>query len=240
MLARINGHLAYLVMQWRAALGATAEQLMKQYEDAINRYHIWYYRNVTDVSWLGIPTAKSVADMWNYQEIIAAIRPRLVVEFGTLYGGSALFFQTVLSAIQDDYRVLTVDTNHSHVHQTARNNPRIEFLTSSSVDEGVAARIRELRAAYPGPVFFILDSDHRARHVLRELKLLRAVTRPGDYVIVEDGNVNGHPVMPEHGPGPFEAVTQYFSEFPGDYERDGAREQKFGFTYAPQGFLVRK
>jgi len=92
-----------------------------------------------------------------------------------------------------------------------------------------------LRSQYPGPAFAILDSDHRKDHVLAELKLLRPVLVSGDYLIVEDSNVNGHPVYATHGPGPFEAREEYFREFPDD-KFDTAREAKFGSTFATKGF----
>jgi cephalosporin hydroxylase len=77
-------------------------------------------------------------------------------------------------------------------------------------------------------------------HVHAELMLLRPITRAGDYVVVEDSNINGHPVLPGWGPGPYEAVERYMSEYPDDYRRDLPRERKFGFTFAPNGFLVRR
>jgi cephalosporin hydroxylase len=42
-----------------------------------------------------------------------------------------------------------------------------------------------------------------------------------------------------HGPGPMEALEAYMQQFPDDYRRDIAREMKFGFTFAPRGFLIR-
>jgi cephalosporin hydroxylase len=89
-------------------------------------------------------------------------------------------------------------------------------------------------------VFAILDSDHTMEHVLAEMKLLRPVLRAGDYMIVEDSNINGHPVLPGHGPGPYEAIDAYEREYPNDYVHDRERETKFGFTFATNGFLIRQ
>jgi cephalosporin hydroxylase len=205
-------------------------------------YHVWYYGAGVwkSTSWLGVRTLKSVSDMWNYQEIITALRPRLLVEFGTAYGGSALFFAGVLDGLELDYRVLTVDTLRARIDPRAIAHPRIEVMTASSTDPATAARITELKAAFPGPVFAILDSDHSAAHVGAELELITPLLDSGDYLVVEDSNLNGHPVMPGYGPGPFEAVEAYLDAHPGSYRRDEGREAKFGFTFAPGGFLVRK
>jgi cephalosporin hydroxylase len=53
-------------------------------------------------------------------------------------------------------------------------------------------------------------------------------------------NINGHPVLPGWGPGPFEAMESYCVNHPEDYERDLAREEKFGFSFATRGFLIRR
>ena len=83
----------------------------------------------------------------------------------------------------------------------------------------------------------ILDSDHHAPHVGRELRAYREFVTLGSYLVVEDTNVNGHPVMPEHGPGPFEAVEEFLRE-DSSFEIDKSRE-KFLMTYFPNGFLRR-
>ena len=61
---------------------------------------------------------------------------------------------------------------------------------------------------------------------------------PGSYLVVEDTDVNGHPVMPGHGPGPHEAVEEYLrtnDEFVIDHGRE-----KFLLTYFPDGWLRKR
>ncbi len=205
-------------------------------------YHIWYYGAGVwkSTSWLGVRTLKSVSDMWNYQEVLTELRPRLVVEFGTAYGGSALYFASVLDGLGLDYRILTVDTLPGRIDQQAIDHSRIDVVTASSTSSETAAHISQLRSLFAGPMFAILDSDHSGAHVRAELELITPLLASGDYLVVEDSNLNGHPVMPDYGPGPYEAVESYLADHPGAYRRDEAREAKFGFTFAPGGWLVRQ
>jgi cephalosporin hydroxylase len=206
-----------------------------------DEYHKWYYNTFVwkKTTWMGITCWKSVSDMWNYQEILYDLQPSLVVEFGSNQGGSALFFAGVMRQIGKPFKVLSVDINHKPLDPAARRDPDVLFVESSSTSTAIAEQIRHLKDEYPGKIFAILDSDHSMQHVLAEMKLLRPLLSCGDYLLVEDSSLNGHPVLPGWGPGPYEALEAYEQEFPNDYTHDVARETKFGFTFAPCGFLIR-
>lgn len=210
--------------------------------DVHTAYHRWYYDSKVweTVRFIGVPCLKSVSDMWNYQEIIAELHPGLIVESGTRYGGAALYFSAIARLVNPEARVLTVDIDASLIDQRMYDDPAIEFMCASSTDASVATRIVELRKHIPGPVFVILDSDHAMSHVLGEMLALRPLLKRGDYLIVEDGNINGHPVLPGWGDGPYEAIAEYCKRHPDDYRSDTAREQKFGFSFAPCGYLIRR
>jgi cephalosporin hydroxylase len=86
-------------------------------------------------------------------------------------------------------------------------------------------------------VIVLLDSDHTKDHVLAELNAYSPLVTPGSYLIVEDTNLNGHPVDPDYGPGPMEALDAFLtthSEFAHDTTQD-----KFLLSFNPKGYLKR-
>jgi cephalosporin hydroxylase len=209
--------------------------------DAPDAYHRWYYetRVQTRVRYFGHPTMKSVSDLWNYQEIIFELKPALVVELGTFAGGSALYFSHLLKCMKGHRHILTIDVTEESIAPEILRDPDIEFILGNSCSEITSRRIQALQKEFPGPMFVILDSDHDKNHVLAEMTMLRPLMRPGDYMVVEDSNINGHPVLPGWGAGPYEAIEEYEKTYPGDYYHDEEREKNFGFSFAVRGFLVR-
>ena len=202
-------------------------------DDTVAEFHRHYYNSFvwTDTSWLGVPTQKCPLDLWIYQELLFELRPGLIIETGTAAGGSALFLASICDLLGCG-RIVTVDIAGPY----GPKHSRIRYLTGSSVDPLIVENCRVM-AVGEARVMVILDSDHAADHVLAELRSYAPLVTPESYLIVEDTNVNGHPVLSEYGPGPAEAVAAFLSETD-DFEADGSRE-KFWMTFNPGGYLRR-
>jgi cephalosporin hydroxylase len=203
-------------------------------------YLEWFYgTNVwKDLYYRGVRTLKLPLDMWNYQEILFENDIHWVIETGTRHGGSALFFADLLAAGDREGLVVSIDVTHDALDPTAAAHPRIRLLLGDSASEAMRERALALvPETRRGGLLLILDSDHAAQHVLRELEAWVPRLRPGDYLIVEDTIVNGHPVRPDFGPGPFEAIAQFLKRSPAGLQRDEARENKFGCTFAVRGYF---
>ncbi len=204
-------------------------------------YLKWYYEtNVwKDLHYRGVRTLKLPLDMWNYQEILFEHDIHWVVETGTRHGGSALFFADLLAAGNREGGVASVDVTHDALSPLAAAHPRIRFLLGDSASESIKQQVMGLIPSQRrGGLLLILDSDHAATHVLRELTTWVPTLRRGDYLIVEDTIVNGHPVRPEFGPGPMEAIDEFVTRNPGRLRADVARESKFECTFAARGYFV--
>ena len=216
----VRGH-APRVMQ-----GTTwvVDEFARMYDqDAHERWH-------GNTFWHGVSVQKVPSDLWVFQEIVFETRPELIVETGTMHGGSALFFAHVLDGLGDG-RVVTIDTTH---RDGRPQHPRIDYVTASSTEPRVVARVTSEAAGKRTMV--ILDSDHSREHVLAELGAYAGIVTPGCYLIVEDTDINGHPINPEFGPGPWEALAEFLPD--PRFEVDRACE-KFLHTRNPGGFLRR-
>lgn len=206
--------------------------------DVVQAFHRLYFDarayNLTwrNTHWLGHAILKCPLDLWLYQEIIHRVRPAVIVETGTAFGGSALYLASMCDLVGHG-RVVTVDLEE---RPGRPDHPRITYLTGSSVDAAVVTRVEQLIGG-EGPVLVLLDSDHAEPHVRKELEAYHRFVSVGSYLVVEDTNLNGHPVEPEHGPGPWEATQQFLAshgEFAHDPEMD-----KFLLSFNPRSYLKR-
>jgi len=179
---------------------------------------------------LGVPAQKNVFDLWIYQEILHELRPAVIVECGTANGGSALFLASICDLL-DHGEVITIDI----LEEDGRPiHDRITYLAGSSTAPETIRDV-EQRVGGRSPVLVILDSNHERAHVLNELRLYSPLVSGGSYLIVEDSNINGHPVLPEFGPGPAEAIEQFLADSQG-FQVDRSREKLF-LTFNPGGYL---
>jgi cephalosporin hydroxylase len=172
-----------------------------------------------NTSWFGVPCKKYPTDMWVYQEIIFENKPDMIIETGTLRGGSALYLASLLDLIGHG-RVISIDFEFQ---EGRPSHDRITYITGSSVSASVTAQLEVLLHG-SSKRMVILDSDHTKAHVEEELRLYSRYVTVGQYLIVEDSSINGHPVYAKFGPGPFEAIES-FLKTTNDFEVDSTREK---------------
>lgn len=206
---------------------------------SVRYFHkLFYYTFFTDMAgqnkdirWMGVTISKCPLDSWIYQEIIWEQKPDVIIETGTDRGGSALFFASLFDLLGKG-EVITID-----VTDYSKNvaHPRIMKIHDSSIASHVVSKVAELVRGKK--VMVVLDSDHTRDHVLKEMEIYSELVSPGCYMVVEDSNVNGHPVLPGWGKGPMEAIRA-FLKMRGDFVIDRSRE-KFLLTFYPKGFLKK-
>ena len=204
----------------------------------LDRFHDFYYRRwqtggeTLTSYWLGQRAEKCPLDLWVYQEIIFEQKPDFIIEAGTRFGGSAKFLASICDLVGNG-KVISIDIDPNALRP---EHPRITYAEGSSTAETTVARVRSL-VGDAKKCLVILDSDHARDHVRREMELYGTFVSVGGYMIVEDTNVNGFPTYPNHGPGPMEAVRNYFLTHD-EFVIDRSRE-RFLLTLNPCGYLRR-
>ena len=221
----------FFVDRDQAPLSSEEERIVREFHSLY--YRLWFEKRADThtLSWFGHEMMKCPLDLWIYQELLVRTRPDFVVETGTWHGGSALYLAMLLDQIGHG-QVVTVEVD---VKPNLPEHPRIHYVTGSSIDPAVVAQVRE--AVGNNRALVILDSHHGADHVYQELVAYSPFVQTGDYLIVEDTNINGHPVFPEYGPGPMEALDRFFSH--NDEFVIDRRCERFLLTMQPRGYLRR-
>jgi cephalosporin hydroxylase len=217
----------------RARLGPEKQRgLLKLFHELPIWENIWFQN---------LPIIKNPLDLWMMQQLIYEVQPDYIIETGTWYGGSALYWAQTLNGMNlESSRVLTIDINDFTQSASSHTlwNKYVEFFHGSSTDPLI---VHEIASRVKGRKTIVtLDSDHSQRHVLEELRKYAPMVSRGSYLVVEDTHLDGVPTQPGKDPGPMAAVRQFLAEGARyDFESDPTCEM-FIMTWNPEGWLRRK
>jgi len=157
--------------------------------------------------WLGVEITQYPNDLMIYQDLVQRIKPDLIIETGTNFGGLSLYLSCLLDVIHPSGKVATVDidgTNWRHTLKTFESPAkdrllaRITFLEGSSVAPEVLKAMGE-HAAKAERVLVILDALHTKDHVLAELQGYGGLVSKDSYIIVNDTLLEGRYLGYTHG-----------------------------------------
>jgi len=144
-------------------------------------FHHTHLRASTRPLWKGISVTKYATDMVLYAEMIYAFQPDYIVEAGTSFSGSAIFFADMLDVLCGGGKVITIDVRN----RKAVNPPHkyVEYIRGSSIDPEI---VQEVKNRVGGSVMVSLDSKHTYEHVKAELLAYRDIVTSGQFMVVED------------------------------------------------------
>src|SRR5262245_26079370 len=175
----------------------TPTEIANQYAEQVG-IHTNNYRNIRS---LGKEIWQPPLDLWTLQETIYDVKPHLLIECGTYRGGSSYFFAQLFD-LMGEGRVITVDI----VKQHNLSHPRVTYLLGQCASPAIVEQITAEAKRVTGPIFVVLDSDHSAANVLREMQAYGPLVTPESYMMVQDGSIDLSGCC---GPGPLTAINQF-------------------------------
>lgn len=152
-------------------------------QDDIDKINSLFIKRVhfrwADPTWRGIKIVKLPTDMILYQQEIWSKKPDFIIDLGTRFGGSALFFADLLTIIGKG-EVISIDIKRRDFPK----HPRIKYLTGNSLDNKLIQEIKDL--IKDKSVMVVLDSDHTKDHVENELRHYSPIVTSGQWLVIED------------------------------------------------------
>jgi cephalosporin hydroxylase len=199
---------------------------------------IFYETGPWATEWCRVPIWKNPLDLWAVQTIIFKNEPDVIIEAGTYMGGSALYYAMLFDMLHDRgtdiwKKIYSIDIEP---RKGRPRHERIHYVNGNSADPKLCRRILDdvvnranfFNRRIQSKIMVILDSDHSEGHVSAELELWAPAVSPGQYLIVEDTNVEG----------PAAAVDKFLKTHD-DFVVDVLAE-RFLCTFNPRGFLKKK
>jgi cephalosporin hydroxylase len=199
-------------------------------------------------TWMGRPIIQYPTDLMVLQELIWKLEPDLIIETGTAFGGTAVFYASILEAMGKG-RVITVDNDLRYHNRRALERHPLSGRITPVTGDSIATTVIDLIGTVIGKnilqtVMVCLDSNHTHSHVMQELALYSCFVSPGSYMIVFDTAIElmmkEKPADRPWGPGdnPYTAVQEFMSRDK-RFVVDREIEQRAMITAAPGGWLRR-
>jgi cephalosporin hydroxylase len=206
-------------------------------------------RQHTSDSYAGVPLSKFPEDLRVYEHLLWKDRPDTVLEIGTQFGGSALWFRDRLRMLEAyglvaDSRVVTIDIDQGMArHALGQADPA--YADTIRLVEGDVRYDDLLNAVEPlvgRRCFVVEDSAHEYDTTWAALERFSPLVAPGGYFVVEDGCVDIEEMrLADDWPrGVLPALRDWLTTEPGKDFRVRRDLELYGMTCHPGGFLQRR
>jgi cephalosporin hydroxylase len=200
---------------------------------------------IHQTTWFGEPILQAPQDMFALQEIVFNTKPRFIIEAGVAWGGSLLFYSTLMEALGGE-RIIGIDHYipddlRDRLGSFGRLSDRITLINGSTIDEHTISQVKTI-IGNSREVMVVLDSDHTHEHVLKELRLYSPMVGKGYYLVCSDTVIEYQPVQEYvsrpwgHGNNPATALREFFKEN-NRFEVDRALSNKLLISCIPGGYL---
>ena len=141
LIKRLNGEW----IQFRRVLLRRTYVSSKTERDVVDSFHKLYYDSelfgeTGAISWLGVKTVKCPMDLWVYQEMIFEMKPDVIIETGTNYGGSAYYLASICDMVNNG-KIITIDVRE---RENRPEHGRIKYLSGSSVSSEIVGELKSL------------------------------------------------------------------------------------------------
>lgn len=140
----------------------------------VARLMVGKYQSTID----GVPFLKDAVSQHVYQELINKVKPRTVIDLGTAFGGSAMWFAQRTPAV------------HTFDIDDVRKRPLPSNVTFHRVDICDTAAVYTALQDAPHP-WLVCEDCHLSTHTI--MSVFDPIMRPGDYIVFEDT----HPCNPD-------------------------------------------
>jgi cephalosporin hydroxylase len=184
-------------------------------------------------TWIGKRVQRPPTDLFAYQDLIARLRPDWIIDVRCGGGGRAWFLASICDLVGNG-RVIAIEKK---VIEGRPQHDRIHYIAGAAVDDEVVEEVHRL-VGEPANALVILGARAPARRISSEYRLYGDLVPLGGYLVIEDTIINGHPVWPNFGPGPAEAVKGIV-EKRDEFVSDTELVNKYRLTFSPTGFLKR-
>jgi cephalosporin hydroxylase len=202
---------------------------------------------------MGRPILQYPSDMFVMQELIWKIKPDVIIETGMAFGGTAVFYASVMEAYGSFGNVITIDIEiRNHNWEAIQFGVKSDMIMSLERDSANPATLLEVKDTIENfcpsdpTILVALDSNHTEDHVYRELQLYAPLVSVGSYIVVFDTAIEfmmtEQPADRPWGPGnnPMTAVNRWMrDDNDGRFVRDLEVEKRALVTAAPGGWLRR-
>jgi cephalosporin hydroxylase len=186
----------------------------------------------------GVPTHKDPFDLALYQLLLWELRPGTLIEIGSKFGGSALWFSDTLRTFGIDCPIHSIDIN-----------PPTATVSGVTFHKGdgralAATLSAETMSGLSRPLLVVEDADHSAETTLSVLQFFDPWMGVGDYIVVEDGIIDDlfdADQAAVFAGGPRQAIRDFLHQRGNDYDIDTRLCDYFGVnaTWNVNGYLRR-